>query len=118
MQGKYFTEKELSCRCGCSKPMTSEWFISELDRLREAMGVPLTVRSGMRCESHNKAEGGTPVSAHLKGLAVDIACEASQFRYKLIVTALSLGWGRIGIASSFVHIDKDESLPQNVIFLY
>ena len=118
MQGKYFTEKELSCRCGCSKPMTSEWFISELDRLREAMGVPLIVKSGMRCESHNKVEGGTPISAHLKGLAIDIKCEASLLRFQLIKTALSMGWQRVGIGWNFVHLDRDDSLPQKVLWLY
>lgn len=35
MKGKYFTEKELSCRCGCGKTITNAWFITELDTLRE-----------------------------------------------------------------------------------
>ena len=118
MQGKYFTEKELSCKCGCGKPITSRQFIDELDGLREALGVPLVITSGMRCETHNKLVGGKPNSAHLKGLAVDIECQASAFRFQLIETALSLGWLRVGIAKNFIHLDRDDSLVQKLIWIY
>ena len=43
-----------------------------LDPLREAWGKPITVTSGYRCATLNKAVGGVPTSMHLTGNAADI----------------------------------------------
>lgn len=43
-----------------------------LDPLRDAMGVPILVSSGYRCEALNKAVGGVPSSQHRTGQAADI----------------------------------------------
>lgn len=42
------------------------------DKVREWMGRPLGVSSFYRCESLNKAIGGSPTSQHRKGEAIDI----------------------------------------------
>ena len=44
-----------------------------LDPLREAWKSPIMVTSGFRCGVLNKAVGGSTTSAHLYGLAADIA---------------------------------------------
>lgn len=44
-----------------------------LDPLREAWKSPIRVTSGFRCGVLNKAVGGSTTSAHLYGLAADIA---------------------------------------------
>lgn len=44
-----------------------------LDPLREAWKSPIRVTSGFRCGVLNKAVGGSNTSAHLYGLAADIA---------------------------------------------
>ena len=43
-----------------------------LEPLRKAMGEPIKISSGYRCEKLNKAVGGVYNSQHLKGQAADI----------------------------------------------
>lgn len=89
MTSKYFTPSELACKCGCGLTVTNERFLGKLDALREAVGEPLIINCGARCPAHNKAVGGSPLSAHVHGLAVDIACITSKLRRKIIKAALS-----------------------------
>lgn len=43
-----------------------------LDPIREAWGKPLIITSGYRSDALNKAVGGSKMSAHRYGLAVDV----------------------------------------------
>lgn len=43
-----------------------------LDPIREKWGGPITVNSGYRCPTLNKAVGGVPTSQHVRGEAADI----------------------------------------------
>ena len=67
----YFTDKELSCRCGCGL-MPKIVTVYLLNRIREDYGKPINVSSGARCAEHNKKIGGAKASEHLKGNAVDL----------------------------------------------
>lgn len=93
-------------------------FMERLDKMRDSMGMPVTVVSGFRTPEHNKAVGGEPNSAHLRGLAVDLAAIGSSSRSAIVIAAVKSGFMRIGIGSSFVHIDADPTLPQCVLWLY
>ncbi|MBQ7170071.1 MAG: hypothetical protein IJR63_09260 [Synergistaceae bacterium] len=42
--------------------------------IREALGVPIHVNSGCRCEKHNAKVGGVKGSFHTKGKAADLSC--------------------------------------------
>ena len=42
--------------------------------IRDALGVPVRVNSGCRCEKHNANVGGVKASKHTKGLAADLSC--------------------------------------------
>ncbi len=44
-----------------------------LDPLRQAWGSGIVVSSGYRCESLNRAVGGSSTSAHLRGYAADLS---------------------------------------------
>jgi len=92
--------------------------IGKLERLRSNCGFPIHINSGFRTPEHNSEIGGKDSSAHLRGRAVDISCRSSAQRYQLIKEALGLGFKRIGIGDTFIHLDVDESLPQNVIWTY
>jgi len=113
----YFKASEFKCPC-CGEVIVSAWLVHLLNKVREAIGIPMIVNSGYRCKKHNKKEGGKPNSAHRRGTAVDIKCTNSTMRYLLIKYALEAGFKRIGVGSSFVHLDVDGELPLEVLWVY
>lgn len=89
-----------------------------VDQVRELYGKPIHITSGYRTEAHNEKVNGRPGSSHLKGLAIDVACTASADRYRLIELFMLVGFNRIGIADTFIHVDLDKDKVQNVIWTY
>lgn len=114
---KYFTLEEFRCPC-CGENKTDILFIERLDHAREHTDIPFKILSGYRCEKHNKEVGGVIDSAHTKGLAADIACTNSYQRWKIIDALKLVGFRRIGIAKTFIHVDEDMSKPLDVIWVY
>ena len=51
-------------------------------------------------------------------MAVDIRANNSSTAYKIVKAAMDNGICRIGIGNGYVHLDNDDSLPQNVIWNY
>jgi len=78
----------------------------------------IIITSGYRCEAHNKEVGGKGTSSHLKGLAADIKCDDSGFRFPLVGALLKAGFKRIGMGKDFIHIDLDPDKPKNMIWVY
>ncbi|QDP62863.1 MAG: putative peptidase M15 [Prokaryotic dsDNA virus sp.] len=89
-----------------------------LDDLRNKFGKPMKITSGYRSESYNKKIGGVKDSSHIKGLAVDIACNNSRDRFMIVKLALEVGFRRIGIAETFVHLDIDTEKSGKLIWTY
>lgn len=96
----------------------SQRILNMIDNARVLAGVPFVITSGSRCASHNKRIGGSPTSSHLEGVAIDIATDNSAYRLKIIEALIEVGFGRIGIAKNFVHVDTDVSKPQNIMWVY
>lgn len=92
--------------------------VQMLDDARHIAGIPFKLNSGFRTKSQNEKAGGVEDSAHLTGLAVDIACTSDTARHKIITALQKVGFNRIGIAKTFVHCDIDKSKSPNVIWLY
>lgn len=116
---KYFEEREFNnCIPSCKMSDMDSRLLDILDKLREDAGIPIVLNCAYRSKDWDKRRGRSGNSAHCKGLAVDIRCNDSTNRYKIINSALSLGITRIGVAKSFIHLDIDESLPQNVMWDY
>lgn len=74
---KYFTMREMECRCWCGMPAAVKESVESLvdnvlDPAREAYGKPIAVNSGYRCEMHNREVGGASRSQHVQGEAADI----------------------------------------------
>jgi len=112
-----FSSREFACRCGCGLDTVDKELIDKLQQVRDKFG-PLTVTSGRRCRAHNKRQGGSPNSAHLSGLAVDLECSVSLSRYILVERLMEAGFRRIGIGKNFVHADLDESKIKPSIWTY
>jgi hypothetical protein len=116
--GRHFTQAELMCRCGrtaCDAPTIPEpGLVTLLDDLRDTVGGPLVVTSGLRCAAHNAALGGDPTSGHLTGTEADLACPTSRARYRLLTAAFARGVPRVGIYQKHIHIGLRSALPQDV----
>jgi len=93
-------------------------FVMKLDQLRTELGFPMRINSGYRTAAHNKAVGGKQSSAHRKGLGADVHCLSSGRRFLIAECALEMGFKRVGIGKTFLHLDASTHLPQKVIWLY
>lgn len=77
---KYFSFKEMTATATGhpNTPETWDAFCNildtalNLDRIREAFGLPIRITSGYRSAAVNTAVGGSNTSAHCKGMAIDI----------------------------------------------
>ena len=96
-------------------------FVMKLDQVRDMAG-PLHVNSGVRTPARNKAKRGKPTSAHLdkkkKRRAADLRARTSRKRFRILSAAFKIGFRRIGISKTFVHLDDDPNMPQDVQWLY
>ena len=71
---QHFKVSEFTCKCGCGKDDIDQRIIDMAETIRLALGVPVQVSSGCRCEKHNAKVGGVKGSKHTKGLAADLSC--------------------------------------------
>ena len=119
VKSKHFSESEFKrCDPPCSLQDMSQVLMDKLDSAREAAGIPFVLNCAYRSVAWDKAKGRSGNSAHTRGLAVDIRCNTSANRFKIVSALLSVGFRRIGIGKSFVHADIDDSLTQDVMFDY
>jgi len=115
---EYFRLMEFMCPCCQQVRPMQHTFINLLDKARAIANVPFVITSGYRCKDYNKYVGGVADSSHTKGYAADIQVENSHMRCKMLAALISVGFNRIGIADTFIHVDMDPDKPANVIWLY
>ena len=116
---KYFAPAEfLRCTPACSIKQMDPEFLEYLDSFREFVGIPLKLSCAYRSKEWDQSKGRSGNSAHTRGKAVDIVCNSSATRYKIVYAALHFGFRRIGIGKNFIHLDNDASLPQGVMWHY
>ena len=105
---KYFSEIENNM---------NKDFLFVLDEAREFAGIPFVINSAYRSPEHPLSIKN-PSSSHIKGLAVDIKATDSVTRFKIVKALIDVGFTRIGIADTFIHVDLDLDKTQNVIWTY
>lgn len=93
-------------------------FVRKLDKLREAVKRPLIIHSGFRTPEHNAKVGGVESSAHETGHAADIEAITDADRFAILEAAYRLGFRRVGIGSTFIHIDDSITHTQDRCWLY
>ena len=101
-------------------------FLKMLDACRELAGIPFVVTSGFRTKAHqeyltSRGYATSKTSAHMMGMAADIRCENSADRYRILTAALAVGFNRVGIAHSFIHLDNADHTNEKstqVVWLY
>ena len=92
-------------------------FLFVLDEAREFAGIPFVINSAYRSPNHPLSVKN-PSSSHIKGLAVDIKATDNATRYKIVEALIRVGFTRIGIADTFIHVDLDFDKRQNIIWTY
>ena len=119
MKLKYFTLDEFdSPDLEGSGENMDKAFLKMLDKARKIADTPFIINSGYRTDSHNNYVGGKSNSSHLKGMAADIRCTDDAQRSKIIQSLIEVGFNRIGVAKTFIHVDNDPQKNANRIWVY
>lgn len=100
---KHFNLREFQCR-HCGQVKVDSRLVNKLQMFRYIVGQPITITSGYRCPTHNKAVGGAPKSKHMEGIAADIRVEGMTPK-QVAELADKAGFTGIGIYKNFVHLD-------------
>lgn len=103
---KSFSTSEFKCKCSlpsCTEQKISKKLIERLQTLRDEVGIPIKIHSGLRCKEHNTKVGGHPSSSHVNGLAADI----STPDLNVLLTLCEKHFDNIGDGHNkgFIHID-------------
>lgn len=116
---KYFSESEFKqCSPSCSLQDMKQTTISKIDTAREIAGIPFVITSAFRPSAWDKAKGRSGTGSHTLGRAIDIRCNASSNRFKIVEALLKAGFHRIGIANTFIHADDSPQHSPFVIWTY
>lgn len=102
-----FKIREFASKDGADKVLIDNDLILPMQYIRNQSGM-MTITSGYRTVSHNKKVGGASSSMHLFGQAVDIKV-SGKTPTQIADLAYAIGFKRIIIYSSWVHIDTKES---------
>ncbi|MEG0376906.1 MAG: D-Ala-D-Ala carboxypeptidase family metallohydrolase [Eubacterium sp.] len=107
---EHFKLSEYSCDCGgdyCSGfPVMMDYSLLKLmENLRQNLGRPIIITSGVRCEARNQEVGGIAASKHKKGMAADFYCPGVHYS-GAAAAARDLGLGIIEYPEEqFVHAE-------------
>nr|WP_271769886.1 D-Ala-D-Ala carboxypeptidase family metallohydrolase [Aquimarina algiphila] len=106
---------------GSGRCMDKE-FIRMLQKLAKVTKLPIfdMINSGARSSYWNTKVGGVSNSSHKipKCQAADIKAPTRSIRNKIVVAAKLVGFKRIGVGKTFVHLDNDSSKKQYVAWGY
>lgn len=126
MEYRYFKLSEFDSpdEVGSGRHMDRE-FVRLLDDARHIAGVPFRISSGggFRTEAYNtelckRNPRAVKNSSHKLGLAADILTPNSTVRFAVLHALIRVGFNRIGVAKSFIHVDDDEKKSPDVCWTY
>lgn len=106
---KYFKPAEFGrCTPSCAVEDMDSDFLELLDKARKLACVPFVLNSAYRSKEYEQSRGRNGSSSHCKGLAVDISCKSSYMRFKVLSALFQVGFRRIGVYPTFIHVDNDD----------
>lgn len=97
------------CVPPCQVSDMDQDFLMFLLAAQRLYGKKFKINSAFRSVAHEKKQGRNGLSSHCKGVAVDIACTDHVDRLRLVRSLVRVGFLRIGIAKTFIHVDYDKS---------
>jgi uncharacterized protein YcbK (DUF882 family) len=103
---KYFSRKEMACKCGCGFDTVAPELVKALEWVRSLFpGHAVVINCACRCAKHNRKVGGAPNSFHMKGMAADF--EVTGITPSLVQKRIDKeGWrGGLEYAKTWTHID-------------
>ena len=112
---KYFNLSDFNCQETGENEMDLD-FIRDLDELREACGFPFIITSGYRSPRHSIEAKKEKPGMHAYGIAADIQVRDGHERMLIVWKAIKMGFSGIGVAKTFVHVDRRNSTP--VMWVY
>lgn len=112
---KYFRIEEFDCKETGENKMDYK-FLLKLDELRGRCGFPFKITSGYRSVNHSIEKAKKVPGKHTEGIASDVYISNPNQRYLIVKYATELGFGGIGVAGNFVHVDMRKTTP--VIWTY
>lgn len=122
---KYFKFHEFDSpdQRGSGEKFMDRNFLLKLSRARQIANVAFKITSGYRTQDYNRAllQRGYKASldsSHCKGIAVDIAVTSSRDRFIIVNALIAVGFTRIGIGNTFIHVDMDMDKPQDSMWTY
>jgi zinc D-Ala-D-Ala carboxypeptidase len=115
MQMQYFDIKDFDCQETGTNEM-NPFFLEKLDQLRHQCGFPFIITSGYRDPSHSIEARKTRPGTHARGIAADIKINSGSEGYVIVREAMKMGFGGIGIAKNFIHVDVRDTVQ--VIWTY
>lgn len=94
-------------------------FWDKVCRLRDSLSssLYLKINSAYRSKNHEYSRGRSGLSQHCFGRAVDISCMQSNARWLLINKAMVLGFHRILVYPTFIHLDDKPGVFNQVIWM-
>jgi hypothetical protein len=112
---KHFSASEFACKCALRRLKPADgycggkvWVAPELVRkledLRAAIGKPILITSGCRCERYNRYVGGARSSQHVLGAAADITVQGMA-PGEVAAAAEKVGFEGVGRYKTFTHVD-------------
>ena len=112
---KYFKIEEFNCDGAICYDKMSPKLLKMLDQAREKANTPFKITSSWRSQEKNKSlKNSSKNSSHLKGKAVDIACNSGLERLKIFSALITTGFTRIGISDTFIHADIDDTKSDSI----
>lgn len=101
-----FTVAEFACNDASDPVFISPDLVKLLQQIRDHFKAPVTINSGYRTATKNKAVGGATQSQHLYGMAADITVKGvTPKKVYAYVDSLLPYSGGVGLYSTFVHVD-------------
>lgn len=124
MAWDHFSEKELTCPCGCGRQEMNDVFMNRLVRVRKLCNFPFIVTSAFRCPDYNDSISSTGREGpHTTGRAVDIQVSGSK-SHRILSIALTQRMLGIGLNQKgshkkrFIHLDDLTDGPRPWVWTY